>query len=88
MKISKEKKQKISEQILAFLFDKNPQPQFTYHISKEIARDEEFVKKLLLELKQKKFVVEIKKNKEGVEYSRRSRWKLEPKVYNAYKFKQ
>jgi len=37
MKISKEKKEKISEQILAFLYSINPKPSFTSHIAQELA---------------------------------------------------
>ena len=85
MKISQEKKNKISEQILAYLYSQFPKPLFTSHIALEMARDEEFTKKLLLILKQKGFVVEIKKNPQGKEYIRRTRWKLSNKVYNYYK---
>ena len=60
MKISDKKKEKISEQILAVLYSNNPKPLFTYKIAQEIARDEEFVKQLLLELKKRKPVLEIK----------------------------
>ena len=88
MKISNEKKEKISEQILFYLYSVSPKPVFTSYIAKEIARDEEFVKKLLLELKTKKLVVEIKKNPEGVIYLRRSRWRLTNSVYEVYKKKQ
>lgn len=85
MKISKEKKERVSEQILGFLFSQSPKPIFTAHIAKEIARDEEFVKKLLYDLKKKNLVSEIKKNPEGVPYIRRSRWKLTDKTYLIYK---
>jgi len=51
MKISNEKKEKISEQILNLLYLINPKLIFTSHIAKEIARDEEFIKKILLRLK-------------------------------------
>ncbi len=88
MRISDQKKEKISEQILAHLFSISPQSAFTSYIAQEIARDEEFIKKLLLELKSKNLIVEIKKNAEGVDYSRRSRWKLTNQVYQAYKDKQ
>jgi len=88
MKISQEKKDKISEQILVFLYSTNPQAQFTLHIAQEIVRDEEFVKKILLELKTKKLVIEIKKNPQGVLYKRRSRWKLTDATYNIYKNNQ
>jgi hypothetical protein len=88
MYISKEKKEKISEQILAHLYLNNPKPIFTFHIAKEIARDEEFVKKLLKELKKKDLVLEITKNSQGVNYLKRSRWKLSDKAYLSYKQKQ
>ena len=85
MKISNEKIEKIYEQILAYLFSTNPQPHFTSHIAKEIARDEEFTKKLLMDLKNKKLLVEIKKNPQGTDYKRRSRWKLSNTTYKIYK---
>ena len=88
MKISKEKRQKISEQVLLFLYSINPRPTFTSHIAQELARDEEFIKKILLELKNKKLVLEIKKNPQGVDYKRRSRWRLSEKAYQAYKANQ
>jgi len=85
MKISEKKIEKISEQILAFLYSKTPQSIFTSHIAQEIARDEEFVKKILIELKLKKLIIEIKKNPQGINYLRRSRWKLSDVTYIAYK---
>lgn len=88
MKISQQKKDKIFEQILAYLYSINPKPVFTSYIAKEIARDEEFIKKLLLELNKKGLVVKIKKNPKGIPYSRRIRWKLSEKAYQAYKQKQ
>jgi predicted transcriptional regulator len=88
MYISKEKKEKISEQILAHLYLTNPKPIFTFHIAKELARDEEFIKNLLKDLKKKEFVVEITKNPQGKDYLKRSRWKLSDKAYLLYKQKQ
>lgn len=88
MKISDKKREKIFEHILYYLFTENPKPIFTSHISAEIARDEEFIKKLLIELKKKKLVVEVKKNKEGIDYIRRSRWKLSSSAYEFYKNSQ
>jgi len=88
MKISEEKRKKISEHILAFLYSNTPKPLFTSFIAKETARDEEFVKKLLLELKNKNLVVEIKKNPKGKFYLKRSRWKLSDVAYQAYTDKQ
>ena len=88
MRISEKKKEKIFEQILAYLYSINPKPSFTLHIAQEIARDEEFVKKMLLELKKRTLVVEIKKNPKGIDYTRRSRWRLSDKSYEIYKQNQ
>ena len=88
MRISEAKREKISEQILAFLYEVSPKAIFTSHIAKEIARDEEFIKKMLLDLKSKKFVNEIKKNPAGEDYIKRSRWKLSDVAYSVYKQKQ
>jgi predicted transcriptional regulator with HTH domain len=85
MKISDKKREKISEQILGVLYSVAPKFLFTSQIAEEIARDEEFVKDLLLELKKKKLVIEIKKNPQGVQYVRRTRWKLSDRVYQVYK---
>ena len=88
MKISNQKKEKICEQILAFLYSVVPKPVFTVVIAREIARDEEFIKKLLLDLKAKGLVVEIKKNPKGTPYLKRSRWKLSGVAYTSYKNSQ
>ncbi len=88
MKISKEKRKKISEHILAFLYFNTPKPIFTSFVARETARDEEFIKKLLLELKNKNLVVEIKKNPKGKPYLKRSRWRLSDAAYQAYNNKQ
>ena len=85
MKISKEKKDKIAEQLLSILFHNFPNPQYTASISRELARDEEFIKAILLELKEKKLVTEINKNSEGNTYIRRKRWMLSSQAYDAYK---
>ena len=85
MKISQIKKDKISEQILSTLHSNFPQPMFTSKVAFEIARDEEFIKKLLFELKDKKLIKEIKKNPKGKDYLRRSRWKMDENVYQKYK---
>ena len=84
MRISEKKRDKITEQILAYLYSINPKATFTSYIAEEIARDEEFVKKLLLGMKQKNLVIEIKKNPKGNPYLRRARWKLTEGAYGAY----
>lgn len=88
MKISQEKKDKIIEQILFYLYHLFPQYPFTARIAREIARDEEFTKKLLFEIKEKNLVIAIKKNNQGTPFSRRLRWKLTNEVYDIYYLKQ
>lgn len=84
-KISDQKKDRISEQILAHLFNNSPTPLFTSHISREIARDEEFTKFLLQELEKKKLVIKVKKSPSGIEYIKRERWRLSSSAYDVYK---
>lgn len=88
MKISQDKKDKISEQILSFLFQVFPKQPFTAEIAKETARDEEFIKKILFELKEKTFVIPIRTNSKGQPFSRRLKWRLSNKVYDIYKSRQ
>ena len=83
--ISKVKEDKIKESILSFLFQNSPKALFTAEISQELARDEEYIKRLLLELEQKDLIVSVRKNSQGIEYSKRIRWRLADKVYNVYK---
>ncbi len=88
MEISEKNKQKISEQILAYLYSVNPKAVFTVQIARELARDEEFIKKLLISLKKKNLVSEIKKNPKGTPYLKRVRWRLSDKAYGVYKMSQ
>ncbi|MBS3090658.1 hypothetical protein J4433_02720 [Candidatus Pacearchaeota archaeon] len=85
MKISKEKQDKIKEGILSFLFHNSPHSFFTSEISKELARDEEFMKKLLEEMLKQGLVAEVKKNQKGREYTARTKWRISAKIYETYK---
>jgi len=84
MRLSKEKRDRISEQILAHLYHSFPKQLFTAEIARELARDEEFIKVLLLNLQQKSLVTPIKKNKDGTQFIRRIKWQLSTKAYSAY----
>lgn len=84
-KLSKEKRDKISEQILNYLFTISPEPKFTVDIADTIIRDEEFTKSLLLELERKKLIVQVNKNKNGINYLRRQRWRLSNQAFDVYK---
>jgi len=85
MRLSKQKRDKISEQILSMLYHNFPKSMFTAEIAREIARDEEFIKSIMQNLQDKKLVNCIRKNPNGVSYSRRCRWSLSPNAYDAYK---
>lgn len=85
MKLSQEKRDKIAEQVLSFLYHSYPQSKFTAEISRELARDEEFIKLLMFDLKNKNLVISIKKNPKGQFYSRRVRWTLSQQAHLAYK---
>jgi DNA-binding Lrp family transcriptional regulator len=85
MRLSKQKRDRISEQILSYLYNNFPQARFTAEISRELARDEEFIKSLMHELQDKKLVTCIRKSPSGAFYSRRLRWRIGNKVYDAYK---
>ncbi len=84
-RLSKEKEDKIMANIVSTLYEHSPEALFTSHISNLEVRDEEFIKRLLLNLKKNGLVVEVKKNSLGEDYSRRSRWRLSDKAYSAYK---
>jgi len=83
-RISKQKKDKISEQILYHLYQIFPKQVFTSDIAKELARDEEFIKVIMLELQKKDLVVKIDKNPQGINYQKRLRWRLSNKVHSIY----
>jgi hypothetical protein len=82
--ISQQKKNKIIEQILYYLFSISPNAVFTNVIANEIARDEEFTKSLLVELASKDLVLEVNKNPDGKKYQKRQRWRLSDRAYSAY----
>ena len=83
-RISKQKKERIQEQILQFLYQIFPKQVFTADIAREIARDEEFIKDLLQDLEKKELVVKIIKNSDGINYLRRQRWRISNKIYDLY----
>lgn len=84
-RISSIKEERIKEMILHFLFEQSPRAVFTAAVSENIARDEEYIKKLLLSLERKGLVVAIKKSQSGKNYLRRIRWRLSNEAYGAYK---
>ncbi|MFA5020254.1 MAG: hypothetical protein WC533_04100 [Candidatus Pacearchaeota archaeon] len=83
-KLSEIKKKKISEHVLSILYDKFPEPLFISQVALEVARDEEFIKLLLENLKNKNLVVKISKNSKGIDYLKRTRWRMSNKAHEIY----
>jgi len=83
-RISEEKVEKISEQILSYLYGVFPRLVFTVDVARELARDEEFVKRLLLGLEKKGAVVRVGKNSEGRVYLKRMRWRISNRAHAVY----
>ncbi|HLD15598.1 MAG TPA: hypothetical protein VJB94_03385 [Candidatus Nanoarchaeia archaeon] len=83
--ISKQKADKIKENILSYLYEVNPKSLFTVEVAREILRDEEFTKRLLLELKEASLVKEISKSSKGKELLIRRRWQLSDSAFAAFK---
>jgi DNA-binding IscR family transcriptional regulator len=88
MRLSQDKKDKIAEQILSYLYHEFPNQPFTAMIAREMARDEDFIKKIMFELKEKGLVIPIRKNAKGEVFTRRIKWRISQKVYDVYKSKE
>ena len=73
---------------ITFLIDNKPRTQAALLKIARMPFVEEFVKKILLDLKTKNLVVEIRKNPKGTPYLKRSRWKLSNSAHKIYKHKQ
>ena len=78
-KISNNKIEKIKNEILFILFENNLKGMYTKDVSDEIARDKEFVLKILKELESKNLVKNVLKHKV------RKKWIMTEKAYEAYK---
>ena len=74
----------LKDDIISILYENNLNPLLTMEIAKELRRDKEFTKRLLIELKEKGVIDQIKKNNKGKDYIKRSRWIINPGVLNKY----
>jgi len=83
--ISKKKVDKIKEDVLSVLFEAGLRGMFTKQISDEIARNDEFVLKLLLDLEKQNIVKQIRNTKKGTQFIRRKQWTMTDKAYETYK---
>lgn len=78
-RISEKKIEKIKSDILFLLFERNLKAMYTKEIGDEIARDREFVLKLMKELERKNLVKNVLKHKV------RRKWMMSEEAYEAYK---
>lgn len=83
-KLSQDKINKIKEEIISLLYNNNLKPMFTNEIANHLIRDEEFIKRILLELKKEHIIKEVIKSQKGTIYRRWRRWALSQKTYDAY----
>ena len=84
VKLSQKTIQLLKDDIISILYENSLAARFTNEIALELRRDNEFTKKILLELKKEGFVEEIKKNNKGYQYLARIKWRIPPKVLKAY----
>ncbi len=77
MRFQKKRKEEYKEQIISLLKSKKKLP-WTLEIAKEIGRDNDYIMKLMKELRDEGKVVEIKEGKRIViiNYHKRRKWKI------------
>lgn len=81
-KICKEKEAKIKEQILELLYNNFPKMFFSKEVADELIRKDEFVLRLMLELKRDNLVINYEEKKgRGL----RRKWGMSKDVYEEYK---
>jgi hypothetical protein len=81
-RISKEKQDRIKEDILREMFENYPEFEYTESVAEKIIRDNEFTLKLLKEMKRKNLINEIRESS-GRKIKRK--WQMKKEVYYAYK---
>jgi len=74
----------LEDDIISILYENSLNALFTNQIADELRRNNEFTKKLLLELKKEGLVEEVVKNKKGQEYLRNKKWRIPSKVLKAF----
>ncbi len=82
-KLSEKTKKLLKDDILSLLYNNPFKAMFTNEIAREIRRDNEFVKKLLLELKAMGLVENVKTNIRGKRYKKRMKWRIPLKLIKA-----
>ncbi|MDP2908394.1 MAG: hypothetical protein Q8N77_01170, partial [Nanoarchaeota archaeon] len=77
--------EKIKEEILYVLYDSGLRGVFTKQISDEIARNDEFVLKILKTMEKQRLIKQMKNTKKGTTFIRRKQWTMTDEAYEMYK---
>lgn len=83
-KVSKKREEKIKEEILSLLYE-NITGLSTYKIGEELLRDDEFILRMMQELKEKGLVKPLAKSPRGRDYKTKKVWALSKEAFEAYK---
>ncbi len=82
-KISERNIDKIKNEILYLLYESKLKGIYTKKIADEVARDDEFVLRLLKDLEREKIVKTVNLNK--IKFVRRKKWLMTEEAYKKYK---
>ena len=83
-KISSLKRERIQEEILRILFESGLHGRYTKQIADELARNDEFLLRLLLDLEKKHLVQHVPATTKGTPFVRRKKWILTAQAHDAY----
>lgn len=83
-RVSKKTFDKVAEDALAVLYDNYPAAVSTRIVAGEMARDKQFVARVLEFLRGKGFVEKWTKSKGGEDYERWMKWRLTKQAYDKY----
>ncbi|MDD5331243.1 MAG: hypothetical protein PHE43_00255 [Candidatus Nanoarchaeia archaeon] len=78
--ISKDKIERIKQDILYLLYDLNLKPIYTKDLANEVIRDDEFILRLLLDMEKEGLVKQVDKNN-----IRRKQWIMTNEAYDQFR---
>ena len=81
-KVSEEKREKLKEEVLRIIYENYPSFLYTYQIAEHLIRDDEFILKLLKDLKEKNLLICLEESS-GNNIKRK--WGLKKEIYEKYR---
>ena len=81
-KVSEEKREKLKEEVLRIIYEGYPSFLYTYQIAEHLIRDDEFILKLLKDLKEKNLLICLEESS-GNNIKRK--WGLKEEIYEKYR---